>query len=176
MLPIHDLKIMQDGFRLPAEELRVMVDYVAKGGVFSQDVLLKHSPNRHPNLIAVSVFEDGDMYVRDGFHRLLSIYTGRSLPVLYDEEFFFEHMTYQGFLKPNISVGYVTPFDPRIEVRLPNFGEFRRKVMQMVDAGEDPIPFIWDSRATYARPRLSIHSVTHFAEQLKKLLSQTCAA
>lgn len=156
MIVAGTLGVMQDGIRLSETALKDMFLYAGEGGRFDPDSLAEFDPGR-TNLIAITEFEDGARYVRDGFHRVLSAYCARHTPVLYDGEYFIEHLTYQRMMQANLAVGYFTPFDPRTEVRLADFGDFRNEVLAMIGRKEDPMDFIQANRTRYCCPRRKIH-------------------
>jgi hypothetical protein len=76
-VPAGPLRLMQEGFRRPAADMRKMVDYVRSGGRYDPESLKLFDPD-HTAPIAIVEFEDGVRYVRDGFHRVMSIFAGRS--------------------------------------------------------------------------------------------------
>jgi hypothetical protein len=80
--------------------------------------------------IAISRFEDGSLYVRDGHHRICAaIIVG--MKTLWDDEYEIEDYCYEDYLTPNFSNGFFTPFDPRTQCRLPNFFDFKDQVLDL---------------------------------------------
>lgn len=151
--PIADLYLTQEGFRHSKEHVKSMIEFAKNGGRFDSDSLKKFDPHR-VNLIAITKFEDGSFYVRDGFHRVVSIYLGRSEKFLYDDEYFIENLTFKRMMTPNLDLKYFTPFDPRVEVRAADFQNFRDQVQSVIDRQEDPIDFINKNRHAYVRPKI----------------------
>ena len=109
-------------------------------------------------LIAITRFDDGNLYLRDGLHRTTAIYLARREKVLYDSEFKFEDMTYDMYLEPAPEKGWYTPFDPRTEVRLPNFLDFRDEAQTLFVEGGDWRTFIAENRHRYCIPRTDVHA------------------
>ena len=155
MTMLSAIRATQDGFRLGAEEMSLMMEFVAKGGIYSREGLVGHNPKR-TSLIALSRFEDGQLYVRDGFHRLASIILG-GRKYLFEMEYFIEDMTYARYINLNLGVNWFTPFDPRIEVRIADFFSFKDRVLTMRNAGDDPTSFILRNKHLYAVPRTERH-------------------
>lgn len=154
MLAVRDLRLMQEGFRHPVEEVASMARY-ARTGRFNLEMLQAHDPTR-TNLIAITQFEDGVRYIRDGFHRAMAVFIGRPGGELFDDEYFIEQLTYKRMNTANFGCAYYTPFDPRIEVRAADFGSFRSKVEE-IEQQADQLAFIAASRAVYTRPKQAHH-------------------
>lgn len=67
------------------------------------------------------------LYCHDGHHALSAAYLlGMKVTKLNVE---IETVDLDWFTKPNFKEGYVTPYDPRILVRLPNFFAFKNKII-----------------------------------------------
>ncbi len=164
MIFINDLNIMQDGFRLSCGQLEGMVRYVADGGRFDVESLAKHNPKR-TSLVAITEFEDGKRYIRDGLHRTAVVLLARDVPVLFEGEYVIEHMTYEMFLRANIGQQWYTPFDPRVEVRKADFFDFKEEVLLRLD-DEGVVEFIISNKARYAVDRKPEHTIGNCASQL----------
>lgn len=144
------LHVLQDGYRLSQEEMARMHKFVAEGGYFTADALRKHNPLRH-GLIALSQTEDGELWIRDGLHRITVIaFYHRPLRA---DEYFIEQRSYVDYQTINLERTWVTPFDPRIEVRTPNFFDFKEEAMKMAQQGIDPTEFILANKHRYCVPR-----------------------
>jgi hypothetical protein len=167
---VKDLHLTQEGFRHPPEEINEMIQFVRDGGRFNLERLKEYDPNRESLLVAITEFEDGSLYIRDGFHRAMAVFIGRPDGMLYDNEYFIEKLTYQRMMTPRLDVRYYTPFDPRIEVRASDFGNFRLQVDQVIEQGGNPLEFIRENRSIYVRQKMPHHeSVQIFANHwLKK--------
>lgn len=109
IIPTHN------SFRNPekAKEMMAVKDYA--------DYIL--SNQRSP--IVLIKTEDGQLWCHDGHHRLAAIdyHYGQI-----DEEYVeIKEYTYFQLNSINLDCGYVTPYDPRTECRLPNFWEVKQK-------------------------------------------------
>ena len=147
----------QEVIRHSVEELHHMVDFVKKGGRFNFSSLAKYSKNKSTSLIAIMQFEDGAFYIRDGFHRVMAIYLGRPNKLMYSDEYIVENLTYERMMHPKISVGYYTPFDPRVEVRIADFTNFKSKILQIIKSGNDPCRYIRENKDMYVRKKMPYH-------------------
>jgi hypothetical protein len=68
----------------------------------------------------------------------------------------------------NFEKGFVTPFDPRTEVRVPDFTAFRQEVFRLYARNpEEAIAFIRQNKARYARPHRR-SNLTQLAEHLRQ--------
>lgn len=179
MLEIKNLKVMQDGFRLPEQQILEMIRFVENGGRFTTESLAKHNPNR-TSLIAITQFEDGQLFIRDGFHRTAAIILGRhgsDIPqtsVLFEDEYVIEPMTYDMFLKTNIHNGWYTPFDPRIEVRKSDFFDFKEDVIKQISMSwlDSTInEFILENKDRYVVPRQKHHDPFVYADEMWERLN-----
>ena len=157
VLLIQDILPTQDGYRISRKSRQNMVDYVAGGGLFDEESIKSHPCTRN-FLIAITRFEDQALYLRDGLHRTTAIYLARPEKVLYESEFKFEDHTYDMWVNAAPEFGWFTPFDPRIEVRLPNFLGFRDEAEEIFNNDGDVIKFIANNRDRYVIPRTDIHS------------------
>jgi hypothetical protein len=164
---VLDLRLTQDGFRLNCEQFVEMLSFVESGGYYNAAALAAHNPKR-TSLIAITEFEDGNRFIRDGMHRAATIYlAGRELR---DDECFIEPMPYSDYVFANLQNGWYTPFDPRTHVRVPDFFAFKQSVQAMIDAGSDPSEYIERNRALYCVPRSAKHeSIAAFAEELRTI-------
>lgn len=144
------LHVLQDGLRLSLGEMAAMHSFVCNGGVFNEESLRKHNPLRH-SLIALTETDDGELWIRDGYHRIYILsYYGRPLQ---QDEYFIEKRTYDEFQTINLDRTWVTPFDPRKEIRRSNFFDFKQEAMRMVSEGKDPTEFILQNRSRYCVAR-----------------------
>lgn len=167
-LEVTNLAVMQSGYRLPVKSMRQLMTDVQQGTVFDRQSLLNRDA-RHAKLIAITRFEDGYMAIRDGVHRATAIQQMRPSGKLHPQEYVIEEMTYDMFLQPNLEVGFLTPFDPRTEVRVADWSEFRREVSERIEAGRDPLAYIASHRHAYTRPRESYHdSLSKFSRYWSK--------
>lgn len=157
---VEDLIPTQDGYRLDEDIRESMLDFVSGGGVYDQKTIQHHSGSN--SLIAITRFPDGELYLRDGLHRATSIYIAREGKRLLKSEYVIENMTYKMYLEPAPEYGWFTPFDPRTEVRLPDFLDFKSKVEALHP--EEVIQYILDHKFEYATTRNSTHDIKSLAE------------
>jgi hypothetical protein len=59
----------------------------------------------------------------------------------------------------NLEKGWLTPFDPRFEVRRANFHDFKSTVQQFVEDGVDPFYYIIGHKGEYCVPRETHHTL-----------------
>jgi len=170
---INELIPTQTGIR-NRERLKRMLTYAKEGGIFDYSNIKKLDPNfKHP-LINILACEDGKNYVWDGHHRVTAILlSGRK--ILFPSEYTIMEKQYSQLLCPNLQTCFFTPFDPRSELRLPEFGSFKSKVNQMIDQNKSPHEiqdFIFHSREKYCTKR-NFSSFDDLIERsgLKSLLS-----
>lgn len=134
MLKIEDLVVTQNGFRNP-DQIQEMVAYVADGGIFDTQSLSEHSDGRDVRLINLVKFEDGRIFIHDGHHRVAAIYLG-GRKFLSSDEYTIKSWKYEDYKTINFQVGWVTPYDPRIEVRIPDYFFFKEEVARRLESSE----------------------------------------
>lgn len=171
-MKITNLIPTQDGYRLSPDEMMVMVDFVRDGGIYTEDVMRANQSHPAPLPIAINQFEDDLFFVRDGLHRLTSIFLG-GRDELYPSEYVVEQYTYKRYGSVNLDMGWVTPFNPKTHVRTPNFMAFRDEVNDLIRQGLDPREFIFSNTHKYLVPRMPYHDdldrlTRHFFPQLWK--------
>jgi len=149
----------------------VEMSWLVRDGLFwTHDVLCAyagkhHTPVRH--LIAIAHFPDGRLLIRDRPHRCLATYIG-GRGYLRHDEYRLEEYTYEMYAEINFEAGFVTPFDPRTEVRVSDFTEFRQEVFRLyARSPEEAITFIRQSKSRYARPR-RYNNLTQLAEHWRQ--------
>ncbi len=155
-MPLDKLTVGQHGLRYAADHMHRMMDFVADGGVWSEDALRAHS-GRH-GLVRLSEFPAGPgtsalLLVHDGHHRLVATHlAGRDF--LRPEEYRLTRWAYADYLAVNFRCGWVTPFDPRTHVRKADFADWKRNVLAV--AREDPAlaeRMIREQAGAYSEPR-----------------------
>lgn len=134
-MKITDLKLTQDGLRI--QDLSEMVEFVKSGGLYTKDVLNQYNKTSDSNLIIINRFEDGQLYLHDGHHRVASIYFAGNRNFLFETEVEYWDYSYSRYMNPNFSNGWYTPFDPRTHVRVPDFFNFKEKVRIMSEQNPD---------------------------------------
>lgn len=104
--------------------------------------------------IDLSRFEDGQIYVHNGHHRVVACLMGERLE-LEDDEYKITDWKYAKYLEVNFDAHFVTPFDPLTEVRKADFKGFWEAVAYVqIHQGEDEARmFIHRHRYLYCQPR-----------------------
>lgn len=154
-----------------------MIEFVSGGGFFTAETLCKHlqscGKDRPPQLIAVNRFEDGELFLRDGHHRCGSIWLGGRF-ALREDEYVIEEYTYDQYMEINHDLGWLTPFDPRVEVRRGNFCPFRTEALRISkEQGREAAEvYIRSNRDLYLVDRAVSHNridglFTRFSEPLR---------
>lgn len=137
MLEIDTLLVSQES--ISHEKIKTMMSHVENGGIWSLDHLLAYSESpsltRHGRnglvspLIAITRFEDGTLMVQNGHHRVRATRTVRDF--LHDEEYIISDWETHEYSQINFDRTYVTPYDPRKQIRLLDFGDYKKKVMDI---------------------------------------------
>lgn len=166
-MPIGSLLATQYGYRDDAG-VKEMVEFVSQGGEF----------NAKP-LIQVFLLEDGKLFVHDGHHRSMAVYlSGRDY--LKPSEYLLSPITYRALGSVNFDAGYVTPYDPRTEMRLSDFRIFKKTARQLRDDLSNPhretdaMTYITENRPLYCithRPYETIPEMASHLGLLKKPIS-----
>jgi hypothetical protein len=154
-LPLDRLIVSQHGLRCPDAELRGMIEFVAGGGLWTEAALRAHAAlyrQPPPSPIRLSQFPDS-LVVHDGHHRLVATHlAGRAF--LNPPEYRVTRWTYEQYLEVNFACGWVTPFDPRTHVRIADFADWKRRVLEV--AQSDParaLELIRSEPGAYRQPR-----------------------
>jgi hypothetical protein len=168
-LQLDTLGIMHDEIRHKHQV--VEMSWLVRDGLFwTTEVLRAHADKHHapvPRLIAIARFPDGRMMSRDGHHRCLATYIG-GRGYLRHGEYTLEEYTYEMYSEINFEAGFVTPFDPRTEVRVPDFIEFRQEVFRLYARNpEEAVAFIRQNKSRYARPH-RCNNLAQLAEHLRQ--------
>jgi hypothetical protein len=111
ILPFHKLMVTQCRLRSP-EQLSQMVEYAKNGG--------------HWKGILLCGFRDR-FFLDDGHHRAVATFlSGRDF--FHDDECVIGDWKYEDYLCFSPEKGWLTPFDPLHETRLPDLAEYKRKL------------------------------------------------
>jgi len=168
-LQLDTLETMHDEIR--DKHQVVEMSWLVRDGVFwTPDVLQAHADKHHTPVlrpIAIAHFPDGRRMIRDGHHRSLATYLGGRTYLRHDE-YRLEAYTYEMYAEINFEVGFVTPFDPRTEVRVPDFTAFRQEVFQLYARNPaEAVAFIRQNKVRYARPHTR-NTLAQLAEHLRQ--------
>jgi hypothetical protein len=168
-LQLDTLGTMHDEIRHKHQVVEMSL--LVRDGVFwTRDVLRAHADKHHtpvPHPIAIAHFPDGRRMIRDGHHRSLATYIGGRAYLRHDE-YRVEAYTYEMYAEINFEAGFVTPFDPRTEVRVPDFTAFRQEVFRLYARDpEEAVAFIRQNKSRYARPHTR-NTLAQLAEHLRQ--------
>ena len=103
--------------------------------------------------IQIVRFEDGELFLRDGHHRCVaSLAAGRK--ALDPFEYKLEDWRYSSWAAPNLETGFITPYDPRTEIRVADLAPHRAAVDAVVSARGRPAAeeYIMANRESYLVP------------------------
>lgn len=82
----------------------------------------------------ITIFwEDAKVYIHDGHHRCLAMILAGHTYLLDDEfnqDYMLTEFRYTDYARINIKRGFLTPFDPRTETRLPDFKQYKEEFAQ----------------------------------------------
>lgn len=133
MLSLREIIITQSGLR---DQIQIpsMVEFVRQGGYFSPQAIQEFCEPKgiycSPKIF-LSRFPDGQIYFHDGHHRSYAIWLG-CRTWLHESEYSIKDFSYEDYLEVNLSVGFVTPFDPRKEVRRCDFLEYKSTINDII--------------------------------------------
>lgn len=154
MLEIEELSVMQNGLRY--FDIQEMVQYVASGGFWTVEALSEHAKThqlkRIPSPIEIAQFEDGREMIHDGHHRIVATLLG-GRHYLKSHEYIIKKWKYSNYQSINLPVKWVTPLNPRTEVRLADIHDFKTTALKY-DNEKDAVEYILNNKQLYCRPRL----------------------
>lgn len=139
---LDKLIITQEQLRNP-EQIKELKQFLNEGKVLSLNNL-----RGYKCLIELVEFEDGQIYIRDGHHRCLALSGIRDLK---PEEYNITKMKYKDWLFTNVDKGWITPMNPKTEVRLAEFSGFKQEVKNL--PYPENIKYIWNNRHLYCKKR-----------------------
>jgi hypothetical protein len=168
-LSLDTLGTMHDEIRYKRQV--VEMSWRVREGVFWTSAVLQAYAALHnapvPRPIAIACFPDSRRMIRDGHHRCVATYLG-GREYLRHDEYKLEYYTYEMYSEINFEAGFVTPFDPRTEVRVPDFTAFREEVFRLYTRSRDEaIAFIRQNKARYARPHTH-NTLAQLAESMRE--------
>lgn len=153
---ICDILPTQDGLR-SLVLVENLIKFIISGGIFDQVSL--SAIDNNANLITLNRFEDGQVFIHDGHHRVAAIWLSGVRDVLLPQEITYSDFTYDRYNRANFSNGWYTPFDPRTHVRVPDFFQFRNHIKILSE--KDPqqaIEYIKLNKSSYLRDRKLRHN------------------
>ena len=151
-------------------QVPLMVDFVSKGGSFKLKNLtiwsMGHGGKKNPPLIALTRFPDGHVIAHDGHHRIVSaLLAGRQF--LNHNEYIIKDFTYEEYMEINFDQSYVTPFDPRTQIRLWDFKAFKAHVMELYKTNPDEARAYIVAHPELYRNDRDIRTVDDLAQRVK---------
>ena len=129
-LELAPLRVTQIALR-NERQMTDLIEHAASGGSWYRD------GEAEQDLVKVVRFEDGELFLRDGHHRCIASLAG-GRPTLRPTEYVIEDWEYSAWAAPNMTTGFITPYDPRRNIRQADLEAHREAVAQIVrDEGED---------------------------------------
>ena len=135
------------------ETLDDFIAFVKEGGIFNQKSIEQHDGVSN-KLIQLVQFPDMIM-IHDGHHRIGSIWKSKVRDFLYPDEYELMTFGYDDYIHPNLDTGWLTPFDPRSEVRKADFFMFKDIALMQ----KDPLSFIENYKDLYCEKRNQIQHI-----------------
>lgn len=156
-IDLLNLIVMQDDLR-HAAQIQTMAAYIRQNGFWTADALQQFAKEnnlaRVCPLIEIISFPDGKLMVHDGHHRVVSTFVG-GRQYLRGDEYVFKFWDYSDYLDINFKNRWVTPFDPRVEIRIPDIGTFKKKAIDLSqNSADESIAYIRANKALYVKPRI----------------------
>lgn len=176
MILLNDLYVMHSKLR-HVDSIDTMSLFVKNGGFWNQDALDEFAKcNKLPSsspLIQIPKFEDGRQFVHDGHHRVVSVHMG-GRDFLRDDEYVEYEFEYEKYIECNDAAfqnGFFTPFDPRTELRHPDFKSFKDQAFQKYadkDVTEEALcDWIRENSHQYCQQRNGVLTVSNLLEMVK---------
>lgn len=174
ILEMSNLAVMQDDLRHHAQIIP-MIEFAAKGGFWTQKALEEFAVQNNIRVCPIAEiirFPDGKYMVHDGHHRVVATWiAGRHH--LRSDEFKIKELTYENYMGINFSVGWVTPFDPRCELRSADIGVYKTHVLDLFAVDEALARnYIQDHKHLYVLPR-TVFNVEELALRFMTSLKKT---
>lgn len=171
MIYLKDILVTQNGLR-NINQIKPMIKYVKDGGKFDKGSMdgyfIKHPKAHNGPVIQLAKFPDGKLFIADGHHRMFAILlAGRDF--LYDNEYTVVNWTYESYVDVNFTQKWVTPFDPRLELRFFDFLAFKTQVYSCLKRSEQAaVDYILNNRHLYVMDRKNINTIEDFKYLLDK--------
>ena len=162
-IDLNSLIVLQDELRCP-EQMAEMIAHVKSGGKWDKKTLLAYS-DKHSHSITLNVFDEYAIMIHDGHHRCLAtLLAGREF--LFSTEYKLQSYSYDDYQRVNPQNHWVTPLDPRIEVRRPDILGFKNSMMNLFSMGygDDALLQIKNNKSLYAKPREQIRTLSQLRD------------
>jgi hypothetical protein len=156
-IEVSDILVTQSNIR-NRYQIPNMIRFVRAGGIFDEDSLgsyaICNALDKVSPLVEIARFEDGVMAIHNGHHRAISIFLGRNNRKIYNDEFFIRDWKYTDYMDV-VLPHWITPFDIREEIRLPDLAEWKDEVKEFYKLyGEKrTIEYILNNKEKYVSPR-----------------------
>ena len=154
---LDELTVLQDDLR-HFSQMGEMIDFVRNGGFWTQEALnefaIKTGISRVCPLMEIAYFaEDERLMIHDGHHRAVATsFGGRDF--LRSSEFTIKEWKYENYRNVNFANKWVTPLDPKKEIRFPDIGDFKKIALNiLLTSEEEALRFILENKCLYARTR-----------------------
>jgi hypothetical protein len=153
---LNTLNVIQNQLR-NTDQICEMIRHVERGGLFHYTNLLQFNKGQgKSDLIEIAYFkENNSYYVHNGHHRCVAIWLG-GRNYLGEGEYYIKPWRFD-YRSISFSVGYVTPFDPLTEARLPDFSQFKKTVIELDRVKNKPgeaLQYIRDNKHLYCEKKI----------------------
>lgn len=118
VLDLASLRVTQTSLRNDAQMTDLM-EHIQGGGEWTKEL--------DDDLPKVVRFEDGELFLRDGHHRCVASLAA-SRTTLLPSEYELEDWEYTAWSAPNFATGFITPYDPRLDIRVQDLTAHREAV------------------------------------------------
>ena len=165
---LDELTVLQNNLR-HISQMESMIAFVESGAFWTVDALSEfaaaHGLPRVCPLIEIASFPDGRLMIHDGHHRAVATNLG-GRDFLRGSEYTIKNWDYENYMHINFANKWVTPLDPRSEIRVADIGEFKKNCLDLFStAGEEAArQYILANKHLYARTR-SVSSVAELTER-----------
>jgi len=138
-IAIENLIVTQNSVRAP-DSIEKLVEVARKGGKFTG--------------ICLFSFPDGKIFLHDGHHRVVAIFMSGRMH-LEPDEYVIINSTYDDINTVFFEKYFVTPYDPRVEMRHHDFGDFKQHALGLYKEGkeEEARKYVEENRHLYSFPR-----------------------
>lgn len=170
MIQIERLLVMQEDLRY-WNQLQNMIDFVKNNGFWTMDNLKNHclvDQQKH-YLISISRFEDGNVFVHDGNHRVCATWLG-GRRYIRNDEYVVSDWKYSDYTELVEENNWYTPFDPRTHVRTADFYMFKKEAKDRFKIDpEGARTWVFDNLDRFTVPR-SLNYIVELAMKNSSIL------
>jgi len=148
-LLLSGLLVTQNALR-DVKQIGGMMEHITTNGRWTKDVLSAWDDTNN-NLISIVEFPNGIQAIHDGHHRCVATLLAKRAH-LFPSEYELCHRSYEDYIHANLDAGWITPFNPKTEVRVADFQEFKDFVHRLLDI-DSAVRYILRHKDLYACPR-----------------------